>query len=205
MVERGPNCRSTCVFTLRAALLLALLTLGPCACSDEPAANQEKPPAAAAPASQAQPVSPAKAATPPVNPVTQAAVQSGVLTCVSRINQVMTFLTANTTSHAYLFMPQKQADQSLFSVSLATKSLDGAAKYATASFAPTTSGRAAAVYDSVQYVTEPPEAVEKSVFKDYKRKGVLGKDVIMLDGGPVTVFLMPAGTGCIVIKKEVVQ
>lgn len=152
-----------------------------------------------------QPTPPASPTSPTVNPVTQAAVQAGVLFCASRINQVLTFLTGNTKSSAYLFTPQKQPDQSIFSVSLGLEGQNAAGAYASASFAPTTSGQAAAVYDTVQYVAQSAADVEKSVFKNLKRKGTLGKDIIMLDGGAVTVFLMPAGSGCVVIKKEVVQ
>lgn len=140
-----------------------------------------------------------------VNPVTQAAVQAGVLFCVSRINQVVTFLTTNTQSSAYLFTPQKQPDQSMFSVSLGLVGKDAEAGYASASFAPTTNGQASAVYDTVQYFAQSCAEVEKGLFKNLKRKGSLGKDIVILDGGVVTVFLMPAGTGCVVIRKEVIQ
>lgn len=124
---------------------------------------------------------------------------------MSRINQVTTFLTANTKSSAYLFTPQSQPDQSMFSVSLGLEGQNAAGAYASASFAPTTNGQAAAVYDMVQYVAQSCADVEKTIFKSLKRKGSLGKDIAILDGGAVTVFLMPAGSGCIVIKKEVVQ
>lgn len=128
-----------------------------------------------------------------------------MLICASRINQVVTFLTANTKSSAYLFTPQRQPDQSIFSVSLGMEGRNAPTKYASASFAPTTNGQAAAVYDTVEYVAQSCAEVEKSIFKNLKRKGSLGKDIVILDGGAVTVFLMPAGSGCIVIKKEVVQ
>lgn len=151
------------------------------------------------------PAPPAQTSPPAVNPITQAAVQSGVLFCVSRINQVATFLTGNNKSSAFLFIPERQPDQSVFSVSISTVGLTGSTRYSSASFAPTTNGQAAAVYDTVEYVAQTPDAVEKSVFAGLKRKGTLGKDTVILDGGAVTIFLMPAGTGCIVIKKEVVQ
>jgi hypothetical protein len=162
-----------------------------------PTAPQTTPPVP--PAIPAQPTAPA------VNPVTQAAVRAGVLTCVSRINQVVTFLTANTKNSAILFTSHRQPDQSIFSVSFGVEGEKTTDKYASASFAPTTNGQASAVYDSVEYVAQPIADVETKTLKDLKRKGTLGKDIIMLDGGPVTVFLMPAGPGCIIIKKEVVQ
>ena len=162
-------------------------------------------PAPPAPAPPVKPAPPARTTSPTVNPVTQAAVQAGVLACVSRINQVTTFLTANSKSSAFLFLPQKQPDQSIFSVSFGMEGETATNKYASASFAPTTNGQAGAVYDVVEYVAQSCAEVEKSIFKSLKRKGMLGKDIVMLDGGAVTVFLMPAGSGCVVIKKEVVQ
>ncbi len=207
---------------MRVLLVLALFCISSATVWATPEAPEASAGAAAAapeasvspePAGQAQPAAPASQAPqqPPsqptlaVNPVTQAAVKAGVLTCTPKINQVMTFLTAGCKSHAYLFVGQSQPDRCIFSVSLSTQSLEGKLRYSSASFAPTTNGRASAVYDSVEYVDQTPEAVEKSMFGSLKRKGSLGKDTIILDGGYVTVFLMPAGTGCIVIKKEVVQ
>jgi hypothetical protein len=36
--------------------------------------------------------------------------------------------------------------------------------------------------------------------------GVLAKTIYVRDGGVTTkIFLMPAGTGCVTIKKEVIQ
>lgn len=162
-------------------------------------------PASAETTRPAAPAIPAQPAPPPVNPVTQAAVQAGVLTCVGRINQVVTFLTANSKSAAFLFVPQRQPDQCIFSVSLGMEGEKTTNKYASASFAPTTNGQVSAVYDSVEYVALSPAEVETKTFKDLKRKGNLGKDIVVLDGGTVAVFLMPAGSGCIIIKKEVVQ
>ena len=191
------------------ACCLALASLAPSAAQNTTTGKSTAAPQISAPAASPQPAtSPAQSAvqsSPNVNAVTQAAVQAGVLSCVSRINQVMTFLTANSSSAAFLFIPKSQPDQSVFSVSLAIKGQQTATKYASASFAPTTNGQAAAVYDTVEYVAQSPAEVRKSMFKDLKSKGNLGNDIVMLDGGAVMVFLMPAGSGCIVIKKEVIQ
>lgn len=156
----------------------------------------------AAPAAQA---APAQAQTPPVNAVTQAAMQAGIVAASGRINQVMNFLTAGAQSGAMPFFPQAQPDQSLASVSLEILPQTGAPIYASASFAPLTSGKVGAIYDAVQYVPQSCDNVEKNVLKNMKRIGVLKKNIIVLDGGGARVFLMPAGTGCIIIKKEVVQ
>lgn len=159
--------------------------------------------AAAVPAPK--PAQAAQAPAPTVNPITLAAVKAGVLACTSRINQVMTYLTAGSQSGAYLFMPKAQPDQSIFSASLEVASHAGTPIYVSASFAPLANGQSGAVYDAVEYVAQTCDFVEKNVFKDLKRAGILKRDIIMLDGVAIRVFLMPAGTGCVVIKKEVVQ
>jgi hypothetical protein len=164
--------------------------------------NQRSVPSPNTPANQSNP----KRAIPqPVNPsvsaVTQAAVKMGVLSCVSRINQVATALTANAQSGVYIFPVQTPPDQHIFSTSFELVRPDSSTIYATASFFPNQD----AVYDTVEYVNKSCEEVEKTIFKNLKRVSMLKKNVILLDGGAVKVFLMPAGSGCIVIKKEVVQ
>ncbi|MCK9582973.1 MAG: hypothetical protein M0Q46_05140 [Endomicrobiales bacterium] len=148
---------------------------------------------------------PAKQSVPNVNPITQAAINAGVVACSSRINQIITYLVANSRSGAYLFFPKNQQNQSIFSTSIEVDRKDSTSFYASASFAPLSSGQAGGVYDSVEYVPQSCDYVEKIMFANLKRAGILKKNIRILDGGAVKVFLMPAGTGCIVIKKEVVQ
>jgi hypothetical protein len=168
--------------------------------SQEP--NQRGKPPAGTPAKQDNPTPAApQQVNPAVNTVTQEAVKLGVLSCVSRINQVATFLTANSQSGVFIFPVQKQADQHIFSTSFELLAPGDSTIYATASFFPNKD----AVYDTVEYVNRGCDELEKTVFKNLKRVGVLKKNIIMLDGGTVKVFLMPAGSGCVVIKKEVVQ
>jgi|GEM_PF-5728012 len=151
------------------------------------------------------PAAPQPAPVPAVNPVTQAAVKAGVLTSVSLINKVMGFLTGNAVSGAFLFMPKVNPDQSIFSASLEIQSPAGAPIYASASFAPLPTGGAGAVYDTVEYSDKSIDYLEKNIFKGLKRVGVVRKDIVVLDAGSVKIFLMPAGSGTVVIKKEVVQ
>jgi hypothetical protein len=169
------------------------------AASQEP--NQpSSPPGAATTEGNQAPAAP-QPANPSVNAVTEAAVKLGVLSCISRINQVATFLTANTQSGVFIFPVQKQPDQHIFSTSFEIIRPDSSMFYASASFFPNQD----AVYDTVEYVNTGCEELEKTVFKGLKRIGVVKKNIILLDGGAVKVFLMPAGSGCVVIKKEVVQ
>jgi hypothetical protein len=165
--------------------------------------NKHSTPLPNTPAKQDSNVAPVKPqqTTPSVNAVTQAAVKMGVLSCVSRINQVVTFLTANTQNGVFIFPVQKQPDQHIFSTSMEILPQGGSTVYATASFFPNKD----AVYDTVEYVNKGCDELEKTVFKNMKRTGVIKKNIIILDGGMVKVFLMPAGTGCVVIRKEVAQ
>jgi hypothetical protein len=143
---------------------------------------------------------PALATNPSVNAVTEAAVKMGVLSCISRINQVASFLTANVRSGVYIFTPNAQPDKHIFSTSFELLRPDDSTLYASASFCPNQD----AVYDTVEYVNIGSEELEKTVFKNLKRVSVLKKNIVLLNGGNVKVFLMPAGSGTVVIKKEVI-
>lgn len=138
---------------------------------------------------------------PSVNAVTEAAVKLGILSCVSRINQVAAFLSANNQAGVFIFKPKVQPDQHVFTTSFELIRGDDSTIYASASFFPNKD----AVYDTVEYVDKSSEELEKAVFKNLKRVGVVKKNIVVLDGGAVKVFLMPAGGGTVVIKKEVVQ
>ncbi len=175
------------------------------------AADKKATPAKVVEAVPAQPSVPALVpavlppAVPAVHSITQAAVQGGALACTSRINQVASFLTGNTVSGAYLFLNKAQPDQRIFSTSIEMQPAGSSAMYASASFAPSPAGGCGAVYDAVEYSPKSCTDIEKSVFKDLKRTGAIKKDIVVLDAGAMKVFLMPAGSGCVVIKKEIVQ
>ncbi len=159
------------------------------------AAKLESRPAAS------QPVSVAGAA---VHPVTKAVVDAGLLAPTSRLNQVANFLTVGTESGAMLFLNPGQTDRDMLSASFEAVRPDQSSLYASASFAAGTNGYEA-VYDTVEYGTVPCPEVEKKVFSNLKNVGILKKNITVLDGGAVKVFLMTAGRGCVVIKKEIVR
>jgi len=96
---------------------------------------------------------PAQPSAPTVNSITQAAVKGGVLSCASRINQIMTYITANSQSGAYLFFPKSQPDQSIFSASVEVQSQNATPIYASASFAPLTNGTAGAGFGDDKWTT----------------------------------------------------
>lgn len=166
-----------------------------------PAKPQAEPAPAAAPAPVPAPAKPAQTVKPASHAVAQAAVKMGVLSCVSRVNQVATYLTTDAQSGVFIFTPKNPPDQHVFATSFEILGQNNSLVYASANFYPNQD----AVYDTVQYVEKSPEDVARTAFANLKRVGMVKKDIILLDGGAVKVFLMPAGSGCVVIKKEVVQ
>lgn len=191
-------CIGVCVISIPVLRTNEIITLASVSSQDP---NQDgEPTSDAGTASNSTPAIP-QPADPSVHAVTQEAVRLGVLSCLKRINQVTTFLTANARSGVLIIPSKDQPDQHIFSTSFEILPPDNSIIYASASFFPNND----AVYDTVQYVDKGCEELEKTVFKHLKRKSVLKENIILLDSGKVKVFLMPAGSGCVVIKKEVVQ
>jgi hypothetical protein len=148
-----------------------------------------------------------KAAASNVNNITQAAVNAGVLACSSRINQVANFLTAGSQSTgALMFLPPNYPDQQLISTSMEIPLKDGSSAYASASFAPNQANGCTGMYETVVYWSQKCTEVSEKNFGTLKKIGVLSKNITTLDDGVSTkVFLMPAGKGCVSIKKEIVR
>ena len=139
------------------------------------------------------------------NAITQAIIKSGARDCRDRANQVVNYLTANSQSGAFLFLPlQADGAKRLTSASLEVRAPQQVA-YASASFAPVGSGRCDAVYDAVAYWNASCQEVAAKNFAQFKPAGAIKQNIAILEGGPLArVFLMPAGAGCVSIKKEVV-
>jgi hypothetical protein len=177
-----------------------------------PAASQPAQPKAQPPASQAaaQPSPPQPApgqtvapAPSGVNAVTEAAVRMGVLSCAARINQVTNFLGFGAQAEAVMMAPPTQPDHRMTAIALSLP--DGSRNaYASVTFAPNQANGCGATYDAIIYWAEKCDAVETH-FAGMKRQKTLGKDITVLDGAAATkVFLLPAGAGCVSVKKEVV-
>ena len=149
----------------------------------------------------------AQAATSTVSSITQAAVRAGALACTSRINQVATFLTAGVKGvGAMLFMPTNNPDQQLISVSMEIPSTDALSVYASASFAPNQANGCGGMYETVVYWPQKCSEVAGNNFGALKKIDGFSKNFMVLDAGVTTkIFLLPAGSGCISIKKEVIQ
>jgi hypothetical protein len=140
-----------------------------------------------------------------IHVITQAALKSGVNACAGRIEQVANFLTGDSQSSAVLFLPPSFPDQRLFSTSIEVENKNGPLAYASASFAPGMANGCGGMYETVVYWNASCDQIAIRNFSKLKRIGVISRNIVILDGGVSSrIFLMPAGVGCVSIKKEVV-
>ena len=149
-----------------------------------------------------------KSITPgPQNQVALVAYGAGVRKCAERIDLVSNFLTQNTQSSALAFLPDRDPDNSMFSVSLEVKAESTPRAYASATFSPNTSVGCASEYETVQYWSESCTAVAAKTFKGATPTGTIASDISILSIGPsARVFLMRAtASSCVSIKKEIVK
>lgn len=139
-----------------------------------------------------------------VNPVTQAAAQAGVRACLPRIDQFMQFLSSGGQTGVFLFTPPAQADQRLFSASMEVL-IPGGQAYASSSFAPVGTEGCGALYETVSWWPNNCTEVARQAFPQLTSGNKLARNIQVLNGSEtLRVFLMPAGAGCVSIKKEVV-
>ena len=138
------------------------------------------------------------------NAVTRAAVGQNILKCASRVEQVSNFLGYGANAGAMLMPAPQDGDNRIAPLLMEAPTPEGVA-YVSATFAPNQSNGCGATYDAVMYWPKSCDAVASQQFDKLRRVGMLKKDIAVLDGGAATkVLLMPAGSGCVSIKKEVV-
>jgi hypothetical protein len=129
---------------------------------------------------------------------------AGVRTCKPLADKVNRYLIADSQSSGVLFIAPENANGHVFSGTLEIESKQGSTTYASASYAPYGEVGCGVAYDAVTYWKESCAEVSSKVLKELRPLGPLGSKITMLDGGPaMRMFLMPAGAGCIQIKKEV--
>lgn len=173
-------------------------------------ANEPKPAAkpagksASAPAKPKAPSAQGAVNAKPLNPIAQQVGKMGVNTCLPRIDQVTRYFSNSATLGAFAFPPHPDADKHVFSLSMEVIN-PNAVGYVSSSFSPTADG-CDAVYDAVTYWSVSCKETAAKAFPNIKAVGVVKQDLLVLDGGPkMRVFLMPAGHGCVAIKKEILN
>lgn len=142
---------------------------------------------------------------PAENAIAKAAAQSGATKCSPRIGAFSNFLIGNAQAGAQLFVAPQEQNNRIVSTSLEVPNAAGGVAYVGASFAPdAASSNCGGVYEAVAYWQNTCTDVAKGAFGNFKPVGVIRQSIAVLEGGPtVKVYLMPAGNGCVSIKKEV--
>ena len=137
-----------------------------------------------------------------INPLTQALTQSGVVHCQGRVQQVAEFLSSGMNSGVSLLMPSDHINDHLISVSMEV--FDGKAMfYANMDFAPLLAYGCDASFETIVYWSNACEVVAKSQFAQAKKSGKMRQFIQVLTFSEnLQIFLMPAGNGCISIKKQ---
>ena len=146
-------------------------------------------------------------ATGSTNQVAVVAFGAGARNCSQRIDLVTNFLSKGTQSSALVFLPDKDPDNNMVSVSMEVKTEGLPRAYASATFSPNTAIGCAAEYETVQYWNESCTAVAAKTFKGATPSGSIGSEISILTIGPAArVFLMRStNTSCVSIKKEVLK
>ena len=147
---------------------------------------------------------PIAAGGPPPGAVTQAAAQRGVKTCLPRIEQISSALSRGGKVGVFLFNSLDKPDASVLSTSMEVAEASGTT-YASSTYAPQLSGECQAVVEQVAWWPARCPDVAEKVFAPHKTTGALMKEILVVEGDRrVRIFLMPAGTGCVSIKKEAI-
>ncbi len=139
-----------------------------------------------------------------LNPITLASQKQGIKNCLQRIEQVSSFLTATAIEKGVMLsVSPKAPDKQLVSIDFETKSPTDFS-FSSATFAPSDTAKCSATYESIMYWGNDCNEVATKVFAQFQHKGFIRKHIAVLRGEqPQTrIYLMPAGKGCVSIKKE---
>lgn len=138
--------------------------------------------------------------------LSMAAQNAGIRTCKPMTEQVHRYLVGPNSKSTGLYVAAPANANAKISSSIIEieNNLGNTITYTSASFAPYGESGCGVAYDAVTYWKESCAELASKVLKELKPVGTLGNKIEMLDGGPnMRMFLMPAGTGCVQIKKEI--
>lgn len=140
-----------------------------------------------------------------LNEIARTAASYGVRDCLPRINQVTGFLVGPAQNGAVMFLSPDHTNKVLQGLSLEVVS-NGMVSYVSNSYASGPgSGECSSTYDTVTYWPNSCADLQARVFTAFKKNQPLYKHITSLEDGPlIRVFLMPAGSGCVSIKKETI-
>jgi len=139
--------------------------------------------------------------------------RAGAVTCAPRVEQVGDFLLQGGEAGVFLFLPESALDQRQIGLMLeivspvgglgSNSDSGGSSAYASADFSPSFDGACGASYQAIAYWPGSCVEVAKTSFSANKLLGVVKRSILMLELGKLgRIFLMPAGPGCVSIKRE---
>ena len=126
--------------------------------------------------------------------------QMHLTACAQRVHQAMNFLFDGQPARfvAQPLGPDSDRWPTVFVVESADPA-GGHTRLSTLTIAPDCAG----LYEQVIYWNEPCSTVKSSVFAKYTGERVMLREVRVSDDGPaLQVYLTPAGSGCVSVKKE---
>jgi hypothetical protein len=126
--------------------------------------------------------------------------QMHLTNCAASVQQAMSFLFEGRQAHfiAQPLGPDSDRWPAVFVVESAPPG-GGHSHLATLMIAPNCSG----MYEQVIYWSQPCDVVKSTIFAKFTGEHVLTRDVKVSDSGPaIELYLTPAGSGCVSVKKE---
>lgn len=136
------------------------------------------------------------------NQVVIQARKAGITQCLSVVETLSDFLIGNARHGANDAWATKNSDQQLYTTTIERADRQ-VTQLSSLSVAPVAAGGCSAVYEQVQWFDNSCLVVAQEIYGNFTYKGVLADKVAVL-GGPASVYLFPAGPGCLALKKEVI-
>lgn len=129
----------------------------------------------------------------------------GMRTCFPQLSKLLQYMNTNVEMGTQTFFAGDSPDYDL--VSLSTELTNKTSlSFASADIAPVISASCAFTYDTVTYWPVDCDQVAQQFFGKMQSEGVLQSTIRILSDFKtplMRVYLMPAGSGCVAIKKEV--
>jgi hypothetical protein len=135
------------------------------------------------------------------NQVVIQARKAGIGQCLPVVETLSDFLIGTARHGADDAWATKNSDQQLYTTTIERADRQGT-QLSSLSVAPVAAGGCSAVYEQVQWFDNSCLVVAQEIYGNFTYKGVLADKVAVL-GGPASVYLFPAGPGCLALKKEV--
>lgn len=135
------------------------------------------------------------------NDVVTKATKAGVKSCLPAVEALSGFLVGKDPHGADDAWHRKDTDKQIYTSTIERITPNGT-QLSSLSVAPVEAGGCSAVYEQVQWLPTSCLVVAQEHYPKLKYNGVLANKVAVL-AGPATVYLYPAGPGCLVLKKEV--